>query len=97
MSLSVKEVQKIAKLSRIKLNEDEVGHFQKELSNIIDWIEQLKEVDTDNVEPMTSVIKMKSPVREDKITDGGYRDDVLANAPKSDYGCFVVPKVIDGE
>lgn len=97
MSLSEKEVKKIAKLSRIKLNDDEIGHFQTELSNIIDWIEQLQEVDTDNVEPMTSVIKMKAPVREDKVTDGDYQEDILANAPMSDYGCFVVPKVIEEE
>jgi len=95
MSLTEKEVRKIAKLSRIKLKDDEIGHFQTELSNILDWIEQLQEVDTDDVPPMSSVVDMQSPIRTDKVTDGGYRDDVLTNAPENQYGCFVVPKVVE--
>ena len=95
MSLSEKEVRKIAKLSRIKLTDEQVEHFQGELSNIFDWIEQLQEVDTDNVVPMASVVNMQSPSREDKVTDGNCVDDVLANATNSQYGYFVVPKVIE--
>lgn len=95
MSLTEKEVRKIAKLSRIKLKDDEIGHFQTELSNILDWIEQLQEVDTDDVPPMSSVVDMQSPIRTDKVTDGGCRDDVLTNAPENQYGCFVVPKVVE--
>jgi aspartyl-tRNA(Asn)/glutamyl-tRNA(Gln) amidotransferase subunit C len=95
MSLSEKEVRKIAKLSRIKLNDEQVKHFQGEISNIIDWVEQLGEVNTDNVPAMASVVNMQPPSREDKVTDGDCRDDILANAPDSQYGCFVVPKVVE--
>lgn len=95
MSLSEKEVRKIAKLSRIKLKDEEVGHFQEELSNILKWVEQLQEVDTKKVPPMASVVNMQSPSREDKVTDGNCRDDVLANATDSQYGYFVVPKVVE--
>lgn len=95
MSLSEKEVRKIAKLSRIKLTDEKVVHFQEELSNILKWVEQLQEVNTDKVPPMASVVNMHSPSREDKVTDGGCRDDILANAPDSQYGYFVVPKVVE--
>ena len=95
MSLSQEQVKKIAKLSRIKLQDNEVEHFQQELSNIVDWVEMLSEVNTDGVEQMTSVAKMNLPLREDKVTEGNLRDEVLANAPKSEYGCYVVPKVVE--
>ena len=95
MSLTEKEVRKIAKLSRIKLKDEEIGHFQTELSNILDWVEQLQEVDTDDVPPMSSVVNMQAPIRKDKVTDGNCRDDVIVNAPDSQYGCYVVPKVVE--
>jgi aspartyl-tRNA(Asn)/glutamyl-tRNA(Gln) amidotransferase subunit C len=95
MSLSEKEVRKIAKLSRIKLTDQKVKHFQQELSNIFAWIEQLQEVNTDKVPPMSSVVNMHSPVRKDLVTEGNCREDVLANAPSSEYGCFVVPKMVE--
>ena len=95
MSISQDEVKKVAKLSRIKLEENEVVHFQKELSNIIAWVETLKEVDTDNIEPMVSVSEFNQPLREDVQNDGGIQEDILKNAPKSSYGCFVVPKVVE--
>lgn len=95
MSLSENEVRKIAKLSRIKLTDEKVKHFQHELSNILDWIEQLQEVNTDRVPPMSSVVNMHSPVRKDEINDGNCRENVLANAPLAEYGCFVVPKMVE--
>ena len=66
-----------------------------ELNNILGWVEQLDEVETDGVEPMTSVVEMVQRLRADTVTDGGVRDKVLANAPDSDDGFFVVPKVIE--
>lgn len=95
MSLTEKEVRKIAKLSRINLKDEEIGHFQTELSNILDWVEQLQEVDTDDVPPMSSVVNMQAPIRKDEVTDGDCHDAVIANAPDSQYGCFVVPKVVE--
>lgn len=95
MSLSTDDVKKIAKLSRIKLTDDEISHYQQELSGILNWIEQLQEVNTDNVPQMTSVAAMSLPMREDKVSDGGYQEDILANSPHAEYGCFVVPKVVE--
>jgi len=90
-----KTITKIAKLARIKLKDEEKPHYASELSAIMKFVEQLQEVNTDNVPIMTSVVSSKLPLREDKITDGGYAKDIVANAPKSDFDCFVVPKVVD--
>lgn len=95
MSLTLEEVKKIAKLARIKMSEDEIAKYQTELNKIFSWIEQLKEVNTDNVEQMYSPVTHSLPMREDKVTDGNIRDKVLQNAPESKYGFFAVPKVIE--
>ena len=90
-----KTVTKIAKLARIRVRDDEKAHYANELSTIFKWIEQLQEVNTDGVPIMTSVVEAALPMRKDVVTDGGYTKDVLANAPKSDFDSFVVPKVVD--
>mgnify|MGYP000269917152 CR=1 FL=1 len=90
-----KIVTKIAKLARIKIADAEKAHYAKEISTIVGWLEQLSEVNTDNVPLLTSVVDTKLPRREDKVTDGGYPREVTANAPKSEFDCFVVPKVLD--
>lgn len=95
MSVDKKTVARIADLARIAVTEDELEPLVGEMNNILDWIEQLSEVDTDGVEPMTSVVEVDLPWRADKVTDGGYRDDVLANAPGANHGFFTVPKVIE--
>jgi aspartyl-tRNA(Asn)/glutamyl-tRNA(Gln) amidotransferase subunit C len=95
MAIDVDTVRKVAKLARIAEPEERLQALSQELSGILAWIEQLGEVDTDGVEPMTSVVAAKLPLREDVVTDGGKRDAVLANAPKSDKGFFVVPKVVE--
>lgn len=95
MSLSIKDVEKIARLARIKVTEDDKEHYAREISGILKWIEQLNEINTDNVPAMTSVAAMQLPCREDKITDGGIQESIIKNAPESDYGCFVVPKVLE--
>ena len=95
MSIDKKTVAKIAKLSRLALSEAEQEHYAREISGILKWVEQLGEVNTDNVPQLASVSEMTLPRREDKVTDGNKRDDILLNAPQSDYGCFVVPKVIE--
>jgi aspartyl-tRNA(Asn)/glutamyl-tRNA(Gln) amidotransferase subunit C len=95
MAIDVDTVRKVAKLARIAVPEERLQPLSQELSGILAWIEQLGEVDTDGVEPMTSVVAAKLPLREDVVTDGGKRDAVLANAPKADKGFFVVPKVVE--
>jgi len=95
MSVDAATVQHIAKLARIAVSDQEVAAFAPELSNILGWVEQLQEVDVTGVEPMTAVIPNRLRLREDAVTDGGYRDAVLANAPRAEHGFFAVPKVIE--
>ena len=95
MSLDKATVAKVANLARIKVEEKDLDHLADELNNILGWIEQLGEVETDNVEPMTSVADMQMRWRADQVTDGGYADDVVANAPSREDGFFSVPKVIE--
>lgn len=95
MSIDEKTVAKIATLARIRLDDKEVAGYTGELDQIMSWIEELQEVDTDGVEPMTSVVDMDMFKRADKVTDGGCQDKILANAPESTEGYFVVPKVVE--
>ncbi len=95
MAVDAATVKKVARLARLAVPEARLEPLAKELNAIIAWIEQLGEVDTDGVEPMTSAVAVKLPMREDVITDGAQRDKVLANAPKSADGFFVVPKVVE--
>jgi aspartyl-tRNA(Asn)/glutamyl-tRNA(Gln) amidotransferase subunit C len=88
-------VKRIAHLARIDVAEEELEQLADELGAIIGWVEQLDEVDTSGVEPMTSVVEATLPRRPDKVTDGGLRDDVLANAPDPEKGFFTVPKVLE--
>jgi aspartyl-tRNA(Asn)/glutamyl-tRNA(Gln) amidotransferase subunit C len=95
--IDTKTVAKIAKLAHIEVSEKEKEHLSKELSGILTWIEQLNEVNTENVPLLASVSDTALPWRKDEVTDGHKRDAILINAPQSEYGCFVVPKVISDE
>jgi len=95
MSVNTEQVRHIAKLARIAMSDAEVAELVPELNAIIGWVEQLSEVDTEGVEPLTAVIDQKLRLREDKVTDGNVRDAVLANAPEAEHGFFAVPKVIE--
>jgi aspartyl-tRNA(Asn)/glutamyl-tRNA(Gln) amidotransferase subunit C len=95
MALDKATVARIATLARIRVAEAELEQLAGELSTILDWIEQLGEVDTADVPPMTSVAEMTLPMREDKVSDGGAPDAVLGNAPRSARGFFTVPKVVE--
>ena len=95
MSVDAATVRRIAHLARIAVAEDEVEHLRGELNAILAFVEQLSEVDVEGVEPMTSVIPMEMKKRPDKVTDGGIRDDVLKNAPATEEGFFLVPKVVE--
>ena len=95
MSVDQSIVRHIAKLARIAVSDAEVEALVPELNNILGWIEQLGEVDTSGVEPMTAVIPNRLRMRDDQVTDGGRRDAVLMNAPVAEHGFFAVPKVIE--
>ncbi len=88
-------IARVARLSRIALSPDERAHFAREVSGIIQWIEQLGEVDTAGVAPMASVSDVALPWRADTVTDGAQAEAVLANAPAKNYGCFEVPSVME--
>ena len=95
MSVTNEQVRHIAKLARIAMSDDELERLVPELNNILGWVEQLGEVNTYGVEPLTAVIPNTLRLREDEVTDGDCRDDVLANAPAAEHGFFAVPKVIE--
>src|SRR5205823_1230438 len=95
MSVDAATVRRIAHLARIAVAEEEVEHLKGELNAILAFVEQLSEVDVEGIEPMTSVMPMEMKKRADKVTDGGIRDDVLKNAPATEDGFFLVPKVVE--
>ena len=95
MSVDRTTVKQMAKLARIRIAEDQLEPMANELSNILGWIEQLDELDTEGVEPMTSVVEMGLPLREDAVSDGGIVDKVLKNAPEGTQEYFAVPKVVE--
>jgi aspartyl-tRNA(Asn)/glutamyl-tRNA(Gln) amidotransferase subunit C len=95
MSVSKDDVRKVARLSRIAVPEERLDELAGELNGILGWIDQLNEVDVSGVEPMTSVVETKLPMREDIVTDGNIQDQVLANAPRTEDGFFVVPKSVE--
>jgi aspartyl-tRNA(Asn)/glutamyl-tRNA(Gln) amidotransferase subunit C len=95
MSLDQATVARIAMLARIEVPEAHRERLARELSNILGWIEQLREVDTDRVEPMRSVMDIQKPLRPDRVTDGNRQGDILGNAPRTHDGYFVVPKVVE--
>ena len=99
MSLDKATVARIATLARIRIADADLDRMAGELQTILDWVEQLNEIDTSGVEPMTSVVEVTLPQREDVVNDGGYADKVLANAKDpvtvGDGGFFTVPKVVE--
>jgi aspartyl-tRNA(Asn)/glutamyl-tRNA(Gln) amidotransferase subunit C len=95
MALTAADMKKIASLARIREPEERLEPLAKEISGILNWIEQLGEVDTDGVEPMTSAVASKLTMRQDVVTEGGDPSRVLSNAPKTDRNFFVVPKVVE--
>lgn len=95
MSVDAKTVRHIARLARIAVSEDQVKPMRNELNAILAWVEQLQDVDTDDVPPMTSVVHARLKTRADEVTDGGYADKVTANAPGGADGFFTVPKVVE--
>ena len=95
MTIDAATVRKVARLARIAQPEEGLDQLARELSGIMAWIEQLAEVDTDGVEPMTSAVHMPAPMRDDVVTEGGDPEVVLSNAPRRVGNFFVVPKVVE--
>jgi aspartyl-tRNA(Asn)/glutamyl-tRNA(Gln) amidotransferase subunit C len=95
MAVDAATVRKVARLARIAVPDDALEPMAREINGIMQWIEQLNEVDTDGVEPMTSAVAMTLPLREDVVTDGACVDKVVLNAPKTADGFFIVPKVVE--
>jgi aspartyl-tRNA(Asn)/glutamyl-tRNA(Gln) amidotransferase subunit C len=95
MSVDKDTVRRIAKLARIAMDDRQATEMEAELNALLAWVEQLSEVDCENVAPMTSVVEQRLGMREDAVTDGGYADDLMKNAPQSEDHFFVVPKVVE--
>jgi aspartyl-tRNA(Asn)/glutamyl-tRNA(Gln) amidotransferase subunit C len=95
MPLDAQTVRKVAKLACLKIPEARLAPLAEELSGILAWIEQLDEVDVTGVEPMTSAVAIRLPMREDVVTEGGDAASILANAPARHDGFFSVPKVVE--
>lgn len=95
MAIDADIVRKVANLANIRVPDERLEPLARELTGILTWIEQLGEVDTTGVEPMTSAVAVALPMREDVVTEGGDPTPVLANAPAARNGFFVVPKVVE--
>jgi len=95
MSVDAATVKRIGRLARIRVEEGEVEKYQSEINAILGFVEQLEEVNVEGVEPMTSVTPMVLRRRDDVVTDGGYPEKVVANAPLTEDNFFMVPKVIE--
>ena len=95
MAIDVANVKKVASLSRLRESDERLEALAGELNGILGWIEQLNEVDVTGVEPMTTAVDMPTPMRDDVVSDGDKVAQIVANAPKSIDGFFVVPKVVE--
>ncbi len=95
MSVDADTVKRIGRLARIKIEDGDVDKLKDELNTILDFVEQLSEVNVEGVEAMTSVAPMALRRREDAVTDGGYPDKIVANSPISEDNFFMVPKVVE--
>lgn len=95
MSIDTETAAKVAKLARIRVEDDALPALAQEFNTILGFIEQLNEVDVDGIEPMTSVTPMRLPRRADEVTDGDQQEKVLSNAPDAREGFFAVPKVVE--
>ncbi len=93
--MDIETVRKVARLARLKVDDKDLERYGGQLTNILKFVEQLEEVNTDNVEPLANVVDIKLRLRADAVTDGGLQTEVLANAPEKMEGFFVVPKVVE--
>ncbi len=94
MALSIQEVQHVALLARLNLREDEKEKYAEQLGSILQYADKLNELDTEGVEPLDHILPVFNVFREDKITPGPAREEILANAPLVEEGQYRVPKII---
>ena len=94
MALNQQTIQNLSWLARLKLPAEREGKILNDLQSILDWVEQLKEVNIDGVEPLVSVTQGNAPMRQDEVTDGGLQCELMQNAPEEIQGFYVVPKVV---
>lgn len=95
MAIDNHTVKRIAFLSRLKIEDEKIESTKEEFNKILSWIEELNEVNTDDVEPLIAVNDTTLRVREDVVSDGNYKDEILKNAPSAEYDYFAVPKVVE--
>lgn len=95
MTIDNETVKKVAFLSRLKIEDDKLDETKDEFNKIINWVEQLSEVNTDGIEPLVSVNDVQLVLRSDEVTEGNQSAAILANAPQAQYGYFTVPKVVE--
>ncbi len=95
MAIDTETVKRIAFLSRLRVDDDKIEVTENEFNKILQWVEQLNEVDVSDVEPLISVNENTLSLRDDEVTEGNQSQAVLANAPMQEYGYFAVPKVVE--
>ncbi len=95
MAIDNETVKRVAFLSRLKVDDDKIASTKEEFNKILQWIEELNEIDTDDVEPLISVNNIDLRTRNDEVTAGNCREDILKNAPSAEYDYFAVPKVVE--
>ena len=95
MTIDLKTVKHISKLSRISLEKEKASKLETDLNSIFEWIEQLNKLNTDNIEPLSSIIETKLRLRKDEIKSKNIRDEILKNSPAENKDFFVVPKVVE--
>ena len=93
--MDLQTVKKVATLARLEMSDSELEAVRVKLGNIMKFVEQLGEVNTDNVAPLANVVDIKLRLREDTVNDGGQQEKILANAPEAMEGFFVVPKIVE--
>jgi aspartyl-tRNA(Asn)/glutamyl-tRNA(Gln) amidotransferase subunit C len=95
MSFNEQTIKTISNLARLRLPKEDEEKFANDINGILNWVEQLQEVDVDGVEPLVSVSPRESAIREDKVTDGGLQTELTANAPESIQGFYEVPRMVE--
>jgi len=95
MAVDENTVRRVAFLARLKVNDDNLENTKNEFNKILDWVDELNEVNTDEVEPLVSVNEQTLRLREDNVSDGNQREAVLKNAPSAEFDYFCVPKVVE--
>lgn len=97
MSVNESDINKIAKLAKLSIPDEEKPNITRQVNSIVSWVEQLSQVNTDNIDIVTNVHDIAMPMMQDIVSDGDIAKDILKNAPKSQYDYFATPKVIDSE